>query len=199
MMTGNVRFTGAIMAFAAGLCMSTLAQADEILKSPSECELHRQLSNDVPAECAASAAPAQGVKFRSIVPRSAAAAPTALPVQQASTGPRKANMSINFEYNSAQLTPDARADLDRLAAVLNHGVNVASRFAVIGHTDGAGSEEYNTQLSAQRAAAVATYLEGRGVERSRVNSLGKGKSELIDPANPTSAANRRVEIKNLGQ
>lgn len=199
-MTRNARFTSMVVAIAASFGATAMAEASEVLKSPSECELHRQISNEVPGECAALAAPVQGaVKYRSIVPSGAAPAPVALPVQQASTGPRSANMSINFDYNSAHLTAGAKSDLDRLVAVLNHGVNATSRFLVVGHTDAAGSDEYNTDLSTQRAAAVASYLGNRGVERSRVNSIGRGESELLDPANPVSAANRRVEIKNLGQ
>ena len=68
----------------------------------------------------------------------------------------------------------------------------------MGHTDGAGPELYNQQLSERRAAAVKAYLVGKGqIEEARLTAVGFGKSKPLDAGNPMSAENRRVEIVNL--
>lgn len=188
-MVRNLHDIAAMMVI--GLIFAVPAHAADLLKSPDECDLHRAISNVVPAECAST--------YRSIVKITPGAPPSPAPVAQVSTGPKSVALKINFEYNSARLTSEAKGDLDRLANVLNHGVNTATAFMVSGHTDASGTEAYNSRLSAQRADAVALYLEARGVGHARLKTTGKGKSELLDAANPTSSINRRVEITNLGR
>ena len=68
---------------------------------------------------------------------------------------------------------------------------------IIGHTDDVGTVESNQTLSEDRATAVHDYLVSKGVDRSRINSEGKGNS---DPVNDGSseinrAKNRRVEFE----
>jgi outer membrane protein OmpA-like peptidoglycan-associated protein len=50
------------------------------------------------------------------------------------------------------------------------------------------------KLSHSRAAAVKAYLVEHGVTASRIQTDGKGMTELINPANPRAAENRRVEV-----
>ena len=72
------------------------------------------------------------------------------------------------------------------------------RFQIAGHTDAAGSAQYNERLSQQRATAVATYLADRhGVTTDRLQALGLGEQELADPQNPSDGINRRVEVRTL--
>ena len=66
-----------------------------------------------------------------------------------------------------------------------------------GHTDSDGSDAYNLDLSNRRAQSVASYLEGRGVNRARIATQGFGESQPI-ASNATAAGkqqNRRVEIR----
>ena len=68
---------------------------------------------------------------------------------------------------------------------------------VYGHTDSTGAAAYNQRLSERRAAAVALYLESRGVQAARVATRGFGMTQPI-ASNETEegrAQNRRVEIK----
>lgn len=107
-------------------------------------------------------------------------------------------MDIQFEFDSAQLTPDARQQLDKLAAALASEKLGTSNFAVEGHTDASGGAEYNQSLSEARARSVQKYLSGAGgIEDTRLVVVGKGETQPTDPANPESAINRRVEIVNL--
>ena len=110
------------------------------------------------------------------------------------------DLAVNFEYASSKLTPDARLVLDNLAKALADPALSGSRFEVAGHTDARGSDAYNLVLSKQRARAAADYLvREHGIDAKRLTVEGFGERQLLDPANPESAVNRRVQITNLGQ
>ena len=69
---------------------------------------------------------------------------------------------------------------------------------VYGHTDSTGSDTYNQGLSERRAASVADYLGGRGIQRARMATLGYGESQLKCSPERSEAdyqCNRRVEIR----
>ena len=69
---------------------------------------------------------------------------------------------------------------------------------VAGHTDAAGGESYNQDLSERRADAIKRYLVDKyGIASSDLVTVGYGKSKLKDPANPMADANRRVQVVNM--
>ena len=69
---------------------------------------------------------------------------------------------------------------------------------VAGHTDAAGSDNYNQDLSERRADAIKRYLADKyGVTGTDLVTVGYGKSKLKDPANPMAEANRRVQVVNM--
>ena len=110
------------------------------------------------------------------------------------------NFPVHFEFGSAELTPQAKAVLDELGAALRTDDLKPYRFRIVGHTDAIGSEEYNLDLSRQRAKAVERYLNDRfGIEQRRIEAVGLGKAQLYDPRNPTAGINRRVEIVREGR
>jgi outer membrane protein OmpA-like peptidoglycan-associated protein len=101
---------------------------------------------------------------------------------------------VLFDTAASTLKPGATSILDRVAAFMKD--NEGSKVIVEGHTDSRGSAEYNQQLSERRAAAVADALSFRGIDRSRVEAVGRGK-ELPVASNDTAAGqqqNRRVEL-----
>jgi OmpA-OmpF porin, OOP family len=104
------------------------------------------------------------------------------------------DMLINFELDSAELTPDAQAKLDQFAKALTDNRLKPHRFVVEGHTDAYGSENYNLSLSERRANSVISFLLERGIEEGRITAQGKGMAEprVSDPYAPV---NRRVEMK----
>ena len=115
------------------------------------------------------------------------------------TSPPSIDMRVNFEFNSARLSPDARSVLDRLSEALNSPELTGSRFQVAGHTDAVGSDSFNQHLSELRAQAVKRYLSDQGhVAGNRIDTAGYGESRLLDPAHPDAAINRRVQITNIG-
>lgn len=102
---------------------------------------------------------------------------------------------INFAYNSANVQPQFRATLDKVASVLADYPQ--TYIDVYGHTDSTGSDAYNQDLSERRATSVADYLSSHGVQAARIATRGFGETQPIE-TNDTEqgrAANRRVEIK----
>lgn len=101
---------------------------------------------------------------------------------------------ILFPFNSTEILPDGRSNLQVLANSLQKYPN--SDILVVGHTDSVGTDSYNQDLSQRRALAAGNYLQTLGVPASRLRTTGKGESEPIQP-NDTDAGraqNRRVEI-----
>ena len=103
-----------------------------------------------------------------------------------------------FDFDKAVLKPEGRAKLDDLVSKMG-GINLEVIIAV-GHTDSVGNDAYNQKLSVRRAEAVKSYLVGKGVERNRVYTEGKGEKQPVadNKTKEGQAKNRRVEIEVVG-
>jgi OOP family OmpA-OmpF porin len=103
-----------------------------------------------------------------------------------------------FDFDKSVLKPEAKAKLDDLVAKTSA---VALEVIIaVGHTDAVGTDGYNQQLSVRRSEAVKSYLVGKGIEKNRVYTEGKGEKQPVAD-NKTSegrAKNRRVEIEVVG-
>jgi outer membrane protein OmpA-like peptidoglycan-associated protein len=105
--------------------------------------------------------------------------------------------TITFPFNSAELTPEARAVLDRQANFIRQFPEV--RFRVYGHTDLVGSGGYNRALGQRRAEAVVAYFASRGLSRSRLEALvsfGETRPVIATPG--PEEANRRTVTEVSG-
>jgi outer membrane protein OmpA-like peptidoglycan-associated protein len=105
--------------------------------------------------------------------------------------------TVNFAFDSAELTADARKELDEVAKALNHPDVVNFNIIISGHTDDVGSVEYNQKLSERRAEASRQYLiTQHGMNANRLIAKGYGKSQLLLPTDPKNELNRRVSFQN---
>ena len=107
---------------------------------------------------------------------------------------------IFFDYNKADIKPEAAFELDKLIEIIkeNKDINVQ----VVSHTDERGSEAYNIKLSQDRAKSTVDYLTKNGVDPERLSSEGKGESLLINDctsgcSDEEHEENRRSEFKIL--
>ncbi|MFD2755431.1 outer membrane protein OmpA [Comamonas terrae] len=137
--------------------------------------------------------------LKAAAPAPAAVTPTPAPAPQPAVA-SKVTYSADafFDFDKSVLKPEGKAKLDDLAGKVKD-INLEVVIAV-GHTDSVGSVAYNQKLSVRRAEAVKAYLVSKGIEKSRVYTEGKGKSQPIAD-NKTAAGrakNRRVEIEVVG-
>lgn len=102
---------------------------------------------------------------------------------------------VKFGFDSAKLTPEGRAVLDKHVGVLRKERNITVEIA--GYTDATGPEDYNKGLSEKRAKSVMEYLISNGIPTENLKAVGYGESNPI-ASNITRegrAANRRVEFR----
>ena len=101
---------------------------------------------------------------------------------------------VLFDFDEADIRPDAAAALSQLATVIAAYPN--GRVELSGHTDARGGDAYNLRLSERRAAAVAAWLvERHGVPAGRLATRGEGETRPVGD-NATEEGrqrNRRVE------
>lgn len=104
---------------------------------------------------------------------------------------------VSFDKGTATIDPNSYLILDDVVASLQSWPEV--QLEIIGHTDAAGIEAANFQISVQRAETVRNYLIVRGVASSRLIASGKGGG---DPLADNSTAqgkiiNNRIEIRRI--
>ena len=99
-----------------------------------------------------------------------------------------------FGFDYAELSSDARGNLTEFSGSMEEFPE--TQILIVGHTDSQGSEDYNQQLSEDRAESATEYLIQQGLDPSRITTMGKGESEPV-ATNDTEAGrqqNRRVEV-----
>ena len=102
---------------------------------------------------------------------------------------------VNFDFNKADIRPDARPILDEAIRILKQEGDVS--IIAAGFTDSIGSAAYNMKLSLRRANSVRNYLVAGGISPSRIEVQGFGKNDPV-ASNATAdgrAQNRRVELR----
>ncbi|MEL6658710.1 MAG: OmpA family protein [Bacteroidota bacterium] len=102
--------------------------------------------------------------------------------------------NILFDYNKSDLKPESTPELERVYDVFKDKTWIIE---IAGHTDNAGTPEYNEQLSLRRANAVRAYLIQLGISPKRLEAAGFGETQPIR-TNETELGrkeNRRVEIR----
>ncbi|CAN7552645.1 MULTISPECIES: OmpA family protein [unclassified Variovorax] len=104
------------------------------------------------------------------------------------------SLPVRFAFDSADILPAARAQLDALA----EGIKLLAPKSIVtveGHTDAVGSDAYNLELSRGRARAVRDYLVQRhGIDTARLKTVGYGEDRPIADSDPYAAVNRRVQF-----
>lgn len=106
---------------------------------------------------------------------------------------------VLFDFDKADIRPDARPVLLKLAGVL--AVMTERRVSIVGHTDSKGGDDYNDRLSTRRAASVKSWLLESGV-KSKMTTAGQGERFPVAPNEDAGGAdnpegrqlNRRVQL-----
>lgn len=103
--------------------------------------------------------------------------------------------NIQFEPNSYMLTRSSFSELEKVFKLME--ANPELHIELSAHTDDVGTDAYNDQLSAKRGETTLEYLVKKGIDRSRLTSVGYGKHRPLVPntSDENRAINRRVEFK----
>ena len=102
---------------------------------------------------------------------------------------------ILFQTGKTDLSAASKQTLDTAVTILNQ---IPNRSLVIeGHTDSTGPEEFNMQLSEQRAKIVYDYMLEKGLKMKEVTYKGYGETKPVEDNNTAEGrrANRRIEFK----
>lgn len=105
--------------------------------------------------------------------------------------------NVNFAFDRYDIDQAASEEISRLFEYLK--AQGFPKIELSGHTDDAGSDEYNKNISQKRAQAVAEFLVEMGYDASKIEAVGFGKTQpILDNASEENRRkNRRVEFRIL--
>jgi len=108
--------------------------------------------------------------------------------------------NLYYDYDKFNIRPDAEQDLEHVYQLLM--TYKTMRISLLSHTDSRGTDEYNARLSQKRALAARNYLIAKGINPSRLGSLGVGEdlpvnkcTNDVDCDEEEHQLNRRTEIQ----
>lgn len=204
---GNLTAVLSLLTIGAALSIGVARAAedvteDQILRAlaPAKKPLTRGLSMGPPAQTDSTTTAAEGNFVQSLRNR---------PTRSLSVAEReeiativkdkpKIDLEINFDYNSANISARSMPTAQALGRALSNPDLKGSTFVVAGHTDAAGGDAYNQDLSERRADSIKRFLVDKfGIAGADLVTVGYGKSKLKDPANPLADVNRRVQVVNM--
>jgi outer membrane protein OmpA-like peptidoglycan-associated protein len=104
---------------------------------------------------------------------------------------------VNFNYDSAELTPESSSALDKVASNLCQFPGLS--IEIVGHASSEGNVAYNMDLSVRRASTVRDYLLKQGVKTENLRATGYGELQPVvsNEVEQGRAINRRVELRHL--
>ena len=101
---------------------------------------------------------------------------------------------IFFYFDSSRLNAEAQAVVTQISEA--HEKYNPATVVVIGHTDSAGSSDYNIMLSQRRAETVYNALAEKGIYQGemRVEAYGEERPRVTRPDGTSEQSNRRVDV-----
>jgi OOP family OmpA-OmpF porin len=109
-------------------------------------------------------------------------------------------VSIDFDTDTPIVRPGSYEMVGRIADALVQATLLPYSFLIVGHTDATGRREANVMLSQRRADAIRDVLVNTfKISSKRVQSLGLGEEQFIDPAHPTSKDNQQIQILTIAK
>jgi outer membrane protein OmpA-like peptidoglycan-associated protein len=208
-MSGRRNLTAilSLLTVGAALCIGGVARADDVTEdqilralAPAKKPITRGLSAGPQTQTDPAAAAAEGNFVQTIRNRSTRSLSAAEREEIATIvkDKPKIDLEINFDYNSANISAKSLPSVQALGRALSNPDLKGSTFVVAGHTDAAGGDAYNQDLSERRADSIKRYLVDKfRIAGTDLVTVGYGKTKLKDPANPLADVNRRVQVANM--
>ncbi|WP_197086771.1 OmpA family protein [Bradyrhizobium sp. LTSPM299] len=110
------------------------------------------------------------------------------------------NVDVQFDVDTPIVLPGSYQTVGRIADALNHASLLPYTFLIVGHIESTGRRENNVLLSQRRADAIRDILVNTfKVAPKRLQSVGLGEEQLLDPAHPNAAVNNQLQILTVAK
>lgn len=110
------------------------------------------------------------------------------------------NADIQFDVDTPIILPDSYQTIGRIADAMVHSSLLPYSFLIVGHIDATGRRENNALLSQRRADAVRDILINTfKISAKRLQSVGLGEEQLLDPARPNAPVNDQLQILTVAK
>ena len=192
---------GVAMTMSIGLALAgddNTVSSDQILQALTPKRLTRSLTAapaEDPSKAAAESAFVQSIKNRTTRSLSSGERDQIYAIAQEKPN---IDLEITFDYNSAEISQKSLPLVQSLGRALSSAELKGSTFIVAGHTDAAGGDSYNQDLSERRADSIKRYLiDNFHISSADLVTVGYGKTKLKDPNQPLAEVNRRVQVVNM--
>ncbi|MEO8906250.1 MAG: OmpA family protein [Polyangiaceae bacterium] len=99
-----------------------------------------------------------------------------------------------FSYDSANVRPQDKAVLRKLADCFSSGPLKGRELRLVGHADPRGEEEYNMVLGGRRADNVKSAIAAQGLSAAKIATTSRGKLDAVGTDEASWAKDRRVDV-----
>ncbi|WP_316165970.1 MULTISPECIES: OmpA family protein [unclassified Bradyrhizobium] len=105
------------------------------------------------------------------------------------------NVDIQFDVDTPIVRPESYQTVGRIADAMVYSDLLPYTFLIVGHVEANGKREANVVLSQRRADAIRDILANTfKISVKRLQSIGLGEEQLLDPSKPTAAVNQQIQI-----
>jgi OOP family OmpA-OmpF porin len=110
------------------------------------------------------------------------------------------SVAITFDTDTPVVRPESYQALGRIADAMVQASLLPYSFLIVGHMETTGRRENNVILSQRRADAIRdTLVNTFKISSKRIQSLGLGEEQFVDPAHPTSSVNEQIQIVTVAK
>jgi OmpA-OmpF porin, OOP family len=108
------------------------------------------------------------------------------------------NVDIQFDPDTPVVRPESYETVGRIADALVQSSMLPYGFLIVGHIETNGRRENNVTLSQRRADSIRDILVNTfKISSKRLQSVGLGEEQLLDPAHPTAPVNQQIQIMTV--
>jgi outer membrane protein OmpA-like peptidoglycan-associated protein len=110
------------------------------------------------------------------------------------------NVDIQFDTDTPIVRPESYQTIGRIADALVNSTLLPYQFLIVGHIESTGRRDSNVILSQRRADAVRDILVNTfKISSKRLQSVGLGEEQLLDPARPNAPVNNQTQIMTVAK
>ena len=110
------------------------------------------------------------------------------------------NVDLQFDQDTPIVRPESYQAVGRIADAMVYSDLLPYTFLIVGHVEANGKRESNVILSQRRADAIRDILANTfKISVKRLQSVGLGEEQLLDPSKPTAAVNQQIQIITIGK